>query len=128
VQSAQGFLFRDIHRRQSGDKEKMSREKKTQIIDSLQEAFSGCSIGILTDYRGLTTPEMTALRRRLQESGGEYRVVKNTLARFAAARVGKDALVSSFDGPIDIFFVIGSPESFPFPTRSKWQSMVYREC
>jgi len=82
----------------------MSKEKKAQIIDSLQESFSRCSISILTDYRGLTTPEITALRRRLQESGGEYRVVKNTLAQFAAARAGKDALVISFEGPIAIAF------------------------
>jgi len=82
----------------------MSKEKKAQIIDSLQDVFSRCSIGILTDYRGLATPEMTALRRRLQESGGEYRVVKNTLARFAASRAGKDNLVSSFEGPIAIAF------------------------
>ena len=85
----------------------MSREKKTQIIDSLKDGFYKCSIGILTDYRGLATPEMTNLRRRLQESGSEYKVVKNTLARFAAARAGKDALVSSFDGPIAIAFGYG---------------------
>jgi len=86
----------------------MSREKKIQIIDSLQEEFSKCSISILTDYRGLATSEMTALRRRLQESGGEYKVVKNTLARFAAARAGKDNLVSSFEGPIAIAFGYGN--------------------
>jgi len=85
----------------------MSREKKTQIIDSLQEAFSKCTISILTDYRGLATPEMTTLRRRLQESGSEYRVVKNTLARFAAARAGKENLVSCFEGPIAIAFGYG---------------------
>lgn len=86
----------------------MSREKKTQIIDSLQEAFSKCSISILTDYRGLATSEMTTLRRRLQESGSEYKVVKNTLARFAAARAGKDNLVNSFEGPIAIAFGYGN--------------------
>ncbi len=84
-----------------------SREKKTQIIDNLQEIFSKCSNSILTDYRGLTTSEMTNLRRRLQESGSEYRVVKNTLAQFAAERAGKGDLVSSFDGPIAIAFGYG---------------------
>ena len=82
----------------------MSREKKAQIIDLLQDTFSRCKIAIFTDYRGLATSEMTALRRRLQESGSEYRVVKNTLARFAATRAGKDDLVSSIEGPIAIAF------------------------
>ena len=37
----------------------MPREKKAQTIDRLQEVFSKCSVGILTDYRGLSVPEIT---------------------------------------------------------------------
>ncbi len=85
----------------------MSRQKKAQTIDRLQEAFSKCSVGILTNYRGLSTPEITILRRRLRESGIEYKVVKNTLARFAAERASKGDLVSSFDGPIAVAFGYG---------------------
>ena len=80
----------------------MPREKKVQIIDALQESFSKCSVGILTDYRGLSVPEITNLRRRLRESGIEYKVVKNTLARFAAERAGKGELASFFVGPIAV--------------------------
>ena len=85
----------------------MSREKKAQIIDSLQEVFSECNIGILTDYRGLSASEINALRRSLRESGIGYKVVKNTLARFAAERAGKDELVSLFEGPVAIAFGYG---------------------
>jgi len=77
-----------------------SRDKKTQIIESLKEAFSESNITILTDYRGLITSEMTELRRKLQAIGSDYKVVKNTMARFAAERAGKDSLVDSFEGPI----------------------------
>jgi len=83
---------------------KIARAKKVQIIDKLQENFSKCSIGILTDYRGLSAQGMFALRRRLRESGIEYKVIKNTLARFAAERAGKEQLISSFEGPIAIVF------------------------
>jgi len=85
----------------------MSREKKAQIIERLQEVFSKCSMGILTDYRGLSTREITDLRNRLRGSGIEYKVVKNTLARFAAERAGKDDLVSLFEGPVAIAFGYG---------------------
>jgi len=85
----------------------MSREAKAKIIDRLQQDFSRCSVGILTDYRGISTPEIVILRRRLRESGTEYRVVKNTLARLAAERAGKDNLASSFDGPVAIAFGYG---------------------
>jgi len=85
----------------------MLKEQKAQIIDRLQQLFSKCSIGILTDYRGLSASEMTRLRRKLGESGIEYKVVKNTLARFAAERAGKDDLVSLFEGPVAMTFGYG---------------------
>jgi large subunit ribosomal protein L10 len=85
----------------------MSKEKKAQVIDSLREVFDSCNIGILTDYRGLSAPEITTLRRSLRELGIEYKVVKNTLARFAAERAGKDELGSLFAGPIAIAFGYG---------------------
>ncbi|MBA7644398.1 hypothetical protein ES703_52142 [subsurface metagenome] len=53
-----------------------SREKKAEIIDRLQDVFSKCSVAVLTDYRGLSVAEITLLRRRLKESGVEYRVAQ----------------------------------------------------
>jgi len=85
----------------------MSKEKKAQIIDGLQETFSKCSVGILTDYRGLTVSQITGLRRKLGESSVEYRVVKNTLARFAAERAKRADLAPSFVGPVAIAFGYG---------------------
>jgi len=86
----------------------MPREKKAQTIDRLRDGFSKCSVGILTDYRGLSTPEMTILRGKLRELGIEYKVVKNTLARFAAERAGRGDLVSFFEGPVAIAFGYGN--------------------
>jgi len=85
----------------------MAREKKAQVIDSLQEIFSKCSVGILTDYRGMSTAELSELRRKLSESGIGYRVVKNTLAEFAAKRAGMDELADSFTGPVAVVFGYG---------------------
>ncbi|HEY90652.1 MAG TPA: 50S ribosomal protein L10 [Dehalococcoidia bacterium] len=85
----------------------MSRAKKTQIIEELQEEISESSIGILTDYRGLTNSQITVLRRKIQESNGSYRVVKNTLARFAAERADKADLGGGFEGPVAIAFGYG---------------------
>jgi large subunit ribosomal protein L10 len=85
----------------------MPTEKKVQIVEGLQEKFSSCHIGILTDYRGLTTAELTELRRKLRESGIEYKVVKNSLAQFAARRADMDELVDSFEGPVAIAFGYG---------------------
>jgi large subunit ribosomal protein L10 len=80
----------------------MSREKKAQIIDSLQGVFSESHVGILTDYRGLTTADLNGLRRRLREASVEYRVVKNTLAQLAARQAGMDELTGLFKGPVAV--------------------------
>jgi len=85
----------------------MPREKKAQIIDELQQVFSECRVGIFTDYRGLSVAEMSVLRRSLRNSDIKYRVVKNTLARFAVERAGKNELVSFFEGPVAIAFGYG---------------------
>jgi large subunit ribosomal protein L10 len=85
----------------------MPTEKKVKVVDSLEQLFSKCTIGIMTDYRGLTAAEMNELRRRLREAGVEYRVVKNTLARLAARKAGREELASFFDGPVAIAFGYG---------------------
>lgn len=85
----------------------MPREKKAQVIDELQKFFAECRIGILTDYRGLPATEITDLRRTLRNSNIKYRVVKNTLARFAAERAGKDGVITLLEGPVAIAFGSG---------------------
>jgi large subunit ribosomal protein L10 len=80
----------------------MAREEKAQIIAELQEVLGKCSAGVLTDYRGLSAGEMTELRKKLREAGIEYRVVKNTLARFAAEKAGREDLLGLLEGPVAI--------------------------
>jgi large subunit ribosomal protein L10 len=89
----------------------MPTEKKVRLVEDLQETLSRCQVGILTDYRGLTTSELTDLRRRLREAGIAYRVVKNSLAQFAAKEAGMDDLAACFEGPVAVAFGHGeAPE------------------
>ena len=80
----------------------MPTKKKIEMVEGLQEVFTKCSVGILTDYRGLSTAELTSLRRKLRDAGIEYRVVKNSLAQFAAKQAGMEELASSFEGPVAV--------------------------
>lgn len=82
----------------------MNREQKEQIVAELKEALSESNSGILTDYKGLSNAELTTLRHKLRKLGIEYRVVKNTLARFASQGAGMDFLADSFNGPVAIAF------------------------
>jgi large subunit ribosomal protein L10 len=82
----------------------MLRKQKVGVIDDLKQLFARFDAGILTDYRGLTVQEMTGLRRVLRQSGVDYKVVKNTLARLAVQGVGREELAGLFSGPVAIAF------------------------
>src|SRR5205814_3246995 len=59
----------------------------------------------VADYRGLTMPQIDALRGRLLENGAKLSVVKNTLTRRAAEAAGADALLALLEGPTAIAFI-----------------------
>jgi large subunit ribosomal protein L10 len=82
----------------------MLKERKEQIISELADSLSRCTIAIATGYRGLSAKEAVQLRRRLTELGVEYRVVKNTLTRFACEKAGKKQLETLLTGPLAIAF------------------------
>jgi large subunit ribosomal protein L10 len=85
----------------------MATEKKVKIVKGLEEILSKCSIGIMTDYRGLTTAEINVLRRKLREAKVEYKVVKNKLAAIAAKNAGLEHTADSFKGPMAVVFGYG---------------------
>ncbi|OGO33196.1 MAG: 50S ribosomal protein L10 [Chloroflexi bacterium RBG_16_56_11] len=80
----------------------MATEKKVKIVEKLQETFSKSRVGIITDYRGLTTSELNEIRRKLREARVEYRVVKNSLARMAAKNAGLEHAAATFTGPVAV--------------------------
>src|SRR5262245_26706451 len=85
----------------------MPTEKKAATIAELAELLGRAELAILTDYRGLNTSALRELRLQLRPSGTEYHIAKNTLLRFAAERVGKDALKPALEGPTAVAFVFG---------------------
>ncbi|MDO8568682.1 MAG: 50S ribosomal protein L10 [Dehalococcoidales bacterium] len=91
----------------------MSREKKAQIIDKVEESFRKSKVGVLTDYRGLTGTELGSLRRKLKQAGIEFKVVKNTLSRQAMERLGRKQLGDLFKGPMAIAFGYGDESQVP---------------
>ncbi|MFQ5826135.1 MAG: 50S ribosomal protein L10, partial [Dehalococcoidia bacterium] len=85
----------------------MVRKSKIDAVDRLEEILSQSAIAVATDYRGLSAAEITGLRRRLREGGIEFRVIKNTLARLAAEKAGREGFKSLLDGPTAIAFSRG---------------------
>ena len=78
----------------------MPRAEKVAQVAELEKILHECSVGILTDYRGITAAESTDLRRKLRKQNLDFRVVKNTLARFAARNAGMPELADELVGPL----------------------------
>lgn len=87
---------------------KVLNEKKqavAQMVEKLQKAQAG----VFVDYIGLTVSEDTDLRNKLRAAGVEYKVVKNTLTRFAAKEVGYDELDPILNGPTSLAISYDDP-------------------
>lgn len=81
----------------------MKKVSKEQEVALLLDKFSKAKGMVFTGFRGLTAPEMVALRGELARNGLEYRVVKNTLAAIAAKQVGIQ-IEGFLEGPSGILF------------------------
>jgi len=85
------------------------REEKTAAVSEIREKLGAAKAAILTDYRGMSVAEATALRRKLREAKIEYRVLKNTLTYLAAKEIGHAELESYLSGPTAIAFGYEDP-------------------
>jgi large subunit ribosomal protein L10 len=86
----------------------MPTQAKAAVIDEITTRFQESSAAVLTEYRGLTVAQLTALRRSLG-AGSSYAVVKNTLTKRAADAVGHSDLAPLLNGPTAIAFIQGDP-------------------
>ncbi len=83
------------------------RPEKVAVVDEVKSRLTDSDAAILTEYRGLTVKNMADLRASLRENGGEYKVYKNTLVRFAVRDLELNELEASLTGPTAIAFVKG---------------------
>jgi len=80
------------------------RPQKVAVVDEVRERLSSANGALLTEYRGLGVGELARLRRSLRDAGGEYKIYKNTLVRFAVRDLGLD-IEALLVGPTAIAFV-----------------------
>ena len=76
----------------------MNRTQKSDFVESFGKAASTAPLVVLADYRGASVESTNALRRTLEKSGGQWRVVKNTLAKRALAGTALEPLSEHFKG------------------------------
>ena len=86
----------------------MPSPKKIFAVDNLVEKLKQAQALILTDYRGLNTPQINDLRQKVKKSGAEYEIIKNTLLNLATKQ-----------GQLKI-----DPDKLTGPTAALW---IYEE-
>jgi large subunit ribosomal protein L10 len=84
------------------------RPEKVAVVDEVRAKLEASEAAVLTEYRGLNVSATAELRRALREAGGEYKIYKNTLVRFAARDLGLE-IDDLLTGPTAIAFVDGDP-------------------
>jgi large subunit ribosomal protein L10 len=83
----------------------VDKSQKEQVVAELAERLRTSDTLIVADYRGLTMPQIDALRGELLKHGARFQVVKNTLTRRAAEVASTDHLLAMLEGPTAIAFV-----------------------
>src|SRR5947207_5524139 len=75
-----------------------TRKEKQKDLDALAEQFKNANAAMLVSFQKMTVAKDQELRRQLREAGVTYSVVKNTLARKAAAGTPLEPMADQFKG------------------------------
>jgi large subunit ribosomal protein L10 len=86
-----------------------TRTERTKTIEVLEKEFKDAKGIYLTDINRIDVAKITRLRNEIRKQGMKYIVVKNTLAKIALERCGKNDLAPFLTGQIGV--VVSQHES-----------------
>src|SRR6266704_4969337 len=86
-----------------------NREQKQKDLESLTEQFKNANAAMLVSFQKMTVAKDQELRRQLREADVSYAVVKNTLARKAAAGTPLEPMTEQFKGVTAVALSTGDP-------------------
>lgn len=76
----------------------MDKAQKQEQLDFLRGLFADVESIVLSSVEGLNAAEVTQLRRKMHQSGVEFRVIKNTIAQLATQGSPVAPLSQDFTG------------------------------
>lgn len=77
----------------------MQRQDKIVLVDQLARRLAVAKAAFVTEYRGLTVAQITALRGKMRAAQGTFHVVKNRLAKRALGLAPKEGVEPHLCGP-----------------------------
>lgn len=82
----------------------ITKERKNELISQYSEWIGRSKALVLAQYMGLTMKDIDALRAKVRENGGEFHIIKNTLAELAFDQAGLPARKEKLEGSTAIVF------------------------
>ena len=83
------------------------RADKVAIVAEITAKLNDADAVFVSEYRGLTVPQMAEIRNALRPADAQHVIYKNTLARLAVSGAGRDGLSEFLSGPTALTFVNG---------------------
>jgi len=77
--------------------------------DRIKNSFKSSKGLIIIKYSGVSSPDMSSLRKTLKCTGADLFVVKNSIAKRAMKGLGLDDLVKSIENPCGMVFFKDEP-------------------
>jgi len=89
----------------------VSKERKQEVLATYTEWLKKSQAVILVEYTGAKMKDLDGIRARVRESGGEFHVLKNTLARRAFADNGMEIPTDFLVKSTAVSFAFSDPAS-----------------
>lgn len=82
----------------------ITKERKNELVTQYTEWVKNSKALVLTQYVGLTMKDIDDLRAKVRENGGEFHIIKNTLAKRAFEQAGVSIQQDLLEGSTAIVF------------------------
>ena len=87
----------------------LTRNTKEEILGGYEEAMASAEHAFVIGFKGITVNQVNDLRSKVRKSGGQYVVIKNTLARLAVAGKPLEQVKEHFTGPTAVAYSLADP-------------------
>ncbi len=77
----------------------ISKKEKQELVAQYKKWVDESDGLILANYHDLSVKDISNLRKEIRESGGEFHIIKNTLAKRAFEESGREWAEGVFNGP-----------------------------
>ncbi len=83
------------------------RADKVAVVEEITAKFNEARAIFVSEYRGMSVPNMADVRNALRPTESQHVIYKNTLAKRAVAAAGIEGIEEHLTGPTALTFVYG---------------------